>query len=180
MDAQKDYYKILGVSLNASQSEILAAYRARVIQTQVDTPDACSDRTFLEVREAFEVIGQPHSRAAYDAEHHQHLHRLSGMGDPRSVDPTHQPDLERKLREEQAALRRQLELQLADLEARIRQEPGVMMWDRRRLQWELRSRLRRLERDCAEADAPAAARLENTVKAALAGLAGTVRKIRAQ
>ena len=64
----KDYYKILGVSREASQEEIKRAYRklARKYHPDVSKePDA--EARFKEINEAHEVLKDPEKRAAYDA-----------------------------------------------------------------------------------------------------------------
>lgn len=63
----KDYYKIMGVSRDASKEEIKRAYRklARKYHPDVSKePDA--EARFKEVGEAYEVLKDPEKRAAYD------------------------------------------------------------------------------------------------------------------
>lgn len=63
----KDYYKIMGVSRDASKDEIKRAYRklARKYHPDVSKePDA--EARFKEVGEAYEVLKDPEKRAAYD------------------------------------------------------------------------------------------------------------------
>ncbi len=63
----KDYYKIMGVSRDASKDEIKRAYRklARKYHPDVSkVPDA--EARFKEVGEAYEVLKDPEKRAAYD------------------------------------------------------------------------------------------------------------------
>jgi curved DNA-binding protein len=64
----KDYYRILGVSRDASKEEIKRAYRrlARKYHPDVSKePDA--EARFKEINEANEVLKDPEKRAAYDA-----------------------------------------------------------------------------------------------------------------
>jgi len=63
----KDYYKTLGVARTASSEEIKRAYRklARKFHPDVSKePDA--EKRMQEVNEAWEVLGDPEKRAAYD------------------------------------------------------------------------------------------------------------------
>jgi curved DNA-binding protein len=63
----RDYYETLGVSRDASQEDIRAAYRRLARQNHPDvnkSPDA-EDR-FKEVSEAYEVLRDPEKRAQYD------------------------------------------------------------------------------------------------------------------
>ena len=61
----KDYYLILGVKLGATQEEIKQGYRLRVLQLHPDS-FAGGAGPFLEVQEAYGVLGDPARRAAYD------------------------------------------------------------------------------------------------------------------
>jgi molecular chaperone DnaJ len=65
---EKDYYAVLGVPKNASDSEIKKAYRKLAQQHHPDTkqgaPDA-EDR-FKEISAAYDVLGDPEKRKAYD------------------------------------------------------------------------------------------------------------------
>ena len=67
MSARRDFYEILGVPRNASQSEIKRAYRrlARQCHPDVsDSPDA--EARFKEINEAYQVLNDPQKRANYD------------------------------------------------------------------------------------------------------------------
>ena len=60
-----DYYKILGVEKNASDTEIKKAYRKLAQQHHPDTGKG-DEKKFKEVTEAYEVLGDKQKRAHYD------------------------------------------------------------------------------------------------------------------
>ncbi len=64
----KDYYKILGVSKNASQDEIKKAYRKLAVKYHPDKnkDNKTAEEKFKEVNEAHEVLGDPEKRKKYD------------------------------------------------------------------------------------------------------------------
>lgn len=64
----KDYYKILGVSKNASAEEIKKAYRklARQYHPDVNPDNKAAEETFKDVNEAYEVLGDSQKREKYD------------------------------------------------------------------------------------------------------------------
>ncbi len=63
-----DYYKILGVSKNASENEIKKAYRklARKYHPDVNPNDKEAEKRFKEINEANEVLSNPENRKKYD------------------------------------------------------------------------------------------------------------------
>jgi len=64
----KDYYKILGVDRDISQSELKKSYRklARKYHPDVSKEKDAEER-FKEVNEAYEVLGDENNRAQYDS-----------------------------------------------------------------------------------------------------------------
>jgi len=63
-----DYYKALGVSKTATQSEIKKAYRklARKYHPDLNPNDKVSEQKFKEINEAHEVLSNPENRKKYD------------------------------------------------------------------------------------------------------------------
>jgi molecular chaperone DnaJ len=62
---EKDYYKVLGVSDTATDSEIAKAYRKLAKQYHPDAHPGSEER-FKEITAAHEVIGDPAKRSEYD------------------------------------------------------------------------------------------------------------------
>lgn len=67
MQVEKDYYAILGLSKTATAEEVKKAYRHLVRRYH---PDAGTDEEgaahFREIQEAYDVLGDPEQRGAYD------------------------------------------------------------------------------------------------------------------
>ncbi|GAB4231403.1 MAG: hypothetical protein Kow00109_03550 [Acidobacteriota bacterium] len=66
-----DYYRILGVSQDASREEIQRAFRRLAREHHPDAGGEASGEQFRRIREAYEVLSDPQRRAAYDAERGQ-------------------------------------------------------------------------------------------------------------
>lgn len=64
----EDYYKILGVSRNASDSDIQKAYRslARKYHPDVNPDDAAAKAKFQQIQQAYEVLSDSEKREMYD------------------------------------------------------------------------------------------------------------------
>ncbi len=65
----KDYYKILGVSENASQREIKSVYRKLAFKHHPDTNpgnEQAAEAEFKKINEAYCVLGDPEKRRQYD------------------------------------------------------------------------------------------------------------------
>lgn len=63
----KDYYQILTVSRTASEVEIKRAFRKLAVIYHPDkNPDPAAEQFFKEVNEAYDVLGNPEKRRAYD------------------------------------------------------------------------------------------------------------------
>ena len=63
-----DYYEILGVSRDATPEQIKKAYRrlARELHPDVAGNDPASEEKFKDVSRAYDVLGNPDKRRAYD------------------------------------------------------------------------------------------------------------------
>lgn len=61
-----DYYALLGVPVGASPAEIKRAYRRLVRQHHPDLNAQIEDTQIKRLNEAYEVLGNPKKRAAYD------------------------------------------------------------------------------------------------------------------
>src|SRR5262245_21253197 len=78
--AKRDYYDVLGVSRNAGEKELKAAFRKLAKQYHPDARpgDKTTEHKFKEISEAYDVLRDPQKKAAYD--HFGHAAFESGMG----------------------------------------------------------------------------------------------------
>jgi molecular chaperone DnaJ len=85
MATERDYYEVLGVARDASESEVKRAFRALARELHPDVSVAQdADGRFREVAEAYEVLSDPDRRATYDRFGHAGLRR--GGFQPASAD----------------------------------------------------------------------------------------------
>ncbi|CAG8524092.1 17050_t:CDS:2, partial [Acaulospora morrowiae] len=84
---RKDYYKILGVSKDASENEIKRAYRKLALQHHPDKNcgDSDAEVKFKEIGEAYAVLGDSSKKQRYDSG--VDLDGMNGGMDFDSVDP---------------------------------------------------------------------------------------------
>ena len=89
MANKRDYYEVLGVSREASDSEVKKAYRrlARDHHPDANPGDTGAEERFKELTEAYEVLSNPQSRKAYDTYGHQVPRGGTGGGYPGGGDP---------------------------------------------------------------------------------------------
>ena len=71
--AKRDYYEVLNLGRDASDSDIKAAYRKMALKYHPDRnpEDVAAEETFKEASEAYEVLSDPEKRSAYDRFGHE-------------------------------------------------------------------------------------------------------------
>lgn len=84
MNQKRDYYEVLGVSRDVSNSELKAVYRKLALKYHPDRNpgDKPAEEKFKEAAEAYEVLHDPQKRNIYDQYGHQGLEGsgFSGFG----------------------------------------------------------------------------------------------------
>lgn len=63
----KTHYETLGIGKESSASEVRSAYRKLVLKHHPDRSQSTSHEKFIEITEAYEVLGNAERRKAYDA-----------------------------------------------------------------------------------------------------------------
>jgi molecular chaperone DnaJ len=67
MPATRDYYEVLGVGRDATDTDVKKAFRSRARDVHPDTSDHDdAEELFKELNEAYEVLSDPEKRANYD------------------------------------------------------------------------------------------------------------------
>jgi molecular chaperone DnaJ len=81
--ATTDYYELLGVSRDVSESDLKKAYRKQAVKYHPDKNpgDAAAEAKFKEISEAYDVLKDADKRAAYDRYGHAAF-KQGGMGNP--------------------------------------------------------------------------------------------------
>ena len=79
---KEDYYDILGISKNASSSEIKKAYRKKAIEFHPDKNpnDKIAEANFKKAAEAYEILGNQDKRSQYDQYGHAAFEGAQGFG----------------------------------------------------------------------------------------------------
>ena len=79
----KDFYETLGVSRNASESDIKKAYRKLTMQyhpdRNLDNPEEAAEK-FKEIQKAYDILSDPQKKAAYDQFGHAAFEQGMGGG----------------------------------------------------------------------------------------------------
>lgn len=80
--AKSDYYEILDISRNAGEREIKKAYKRLAMKFHPDRNpgNTEAEAKFKEIKEAYEVLADPHKRAAYDQYGHAAFEQGGGGG----------------------------------------------------------------------------------------------------
>src|SRR5581483_5920324 len=89
--SKRDYYEVLGVNRQAETEEIKKSYRKLALKYHPDRNpnDKAAEEKFKELSEAYEVLNDPQTRAAYDQYGHAAFDARSrgrsGFHDPADI-----------------------------------------------------------------------------------------------
>ncbi len=80
--SKRDYYEVLGISKEASESEIKKAYRKMALKYHPDKnpDDKAAEEKFKEAAEAYEVLSSPEKKQRYDQFGHAGMGGAAGSG----------------------------------------------------------------------------------------------------
>jgi molecular chaperone DnaJ len=80
--AKRDYYAVLGLGRDATDDDLKKAYRKLAMKHHPDRnpEDKGAEEKFKEAKEAYEVLGDPKKRAAYDQFGHAGVDASAGFG----------------------------------------------------------------------------------------------------
>jgi molecular chaperone DnaJ len=80
--AKRDYYEILGISKDADEKEIKAAFRrqAKTHHPDLNPDNKEAEANFKEINEAYEVLSDPDKKAKYDQFGHAAFDQNQGFG----------------------------------------------------------------------------------------------------
>ncbi|MEZ5739886.1 MAG: molecular chaperone DnaJ [Burkholderiaceae bacterium] len=80
--AKRDFYDVLGVAKNATDEDLKKAYRKLAMKYHPDRnpDDATAEGRFKEAKEAYEILGDPQKREAYDRFGHAGVDPNNGGG----------------------------------------------------------------------------------------------------
>lgn len=100
MTARRDHYAVLGVPQTASARQIKEAYRrlAREHHPDTNAGDPALEKEFKRIARAYETLGDPKKRHAYDTRHTTGRFAGPGGGGPQAIkvegmDPVYHLDL---------------------------------------------------------------------------------------
>jgi curved DNA-binding protein CbpA len=128
--ARTDHYATLGVARTASDAEIKAAFRrlARAFHPDTGSPDPDGDRRFKAIARAYETLGRPARRRAYDARRDRGRFGDPGSTGPSSYSVDHGPIYHSDLGHHSDFYQAGDPLSVAEAAAAVRRDPG---WLRR-------------------------------------------------
>ena len=79
--SKRDYYKVLGISRNASDEDIKKAFRRLALEYHPDrNKEDGAEQQFKEVNEAYQVLSDPKKRTSYDRFGHSAVSGNGGRG----------------------------------------------------------------------------------------------------